>query len=410
MKYSKRFGFTLLEILLVIAAIGILAAIVIVAINPQRQLAQVRDTERRSDINTLHQALEQYLIEEGEYPSGITNQYQDICREGEAAEADDCVDLSALVPTYIAGIPEDGDDRVYRVAINPANDRISILASPELEGDIAINRLFISATGGTETVIEQDGKFYRVHSFTEVGESSLEILYPGLVEYLVVAGGGGGGARLYGSGGGGGGGLFTGEINIDTNQYEVIVGSGGLGGQPTSSSINILPGDNGGDSSIFGIVAVGGGGGGGAVDVGNVGRDGGSGGGSGVNSQGLQGSRGLGIVGQGNDGGNSFGAGTTRAGGGGGGAGGPGQDAQSSTGGSGGAGIESSITGDVMVYATGGRGGDRFHPVIAQDGTNSLGEGGEGAGTDSQTSGGSGGSGIVIVRYEISESEYQDSL
>jgi prepilin-type N-terminal cleavage/methylation domain-containing protein len=46
-------GFTLLEILLVITAIGILASTLLVAINPNRQTNQARNLVRNVDINNI---------------------------------------------------------------------------------------------------------------------------------------------------------------------------------------------------------------------------------------------------------------------------------------------------------------------------------------------------------------------
>ena len=146
---GTRKGFTLLEILLVIAAIGILAAIVLVAINPNRQISQARNAQRRSDVNTIYKALEQYLIDNQSYEvggTGITDAPKEVCKTGTEVSGStttsctDKVDLRVLVPNYIAAIPADPGVINYRVNRNSANNRISVTApSAELSQTIAIN-------------------------------------------------------------------------------------------------------------------------------------------------------------------------------------------------------------------------------------------------------------------------------
>ena len=99
-------GFTLLEVLLVIAIIGILAAIVIVALNPNKQLADTRNAQRKTDVNTLLNAVYQYDIDNSRMPPDISTSVKEVCRDAGACSG--FVDLySTLVPKYVVNIPVD---------------------------------------------------------------------------------------------------------------------------------------------------------------------------------------------------------------------------------------------------------------------------------------------------------------
>lgn len=56
-------GFTLIEILLSIGLLAALATIVLIAVNPARQFAQLRNTQRASDLNALLNSIGQRSVE-----------------------------------------------------------------------------------------------------------------------------------------------------------------------------------------------------------------------------------------------------------------------------------------------------------------------------------------------------------
>ena len=64
----KRAGFTLVELLIVIALIGVLVLVVLAAINPIEQANKARDTRFRSDGAQLLAAIDRYFASQSEFP------------------------------------------------------------------------------------------------------------------------------------------------------------------------------------------------------------------------------------------------------------------------------------------------------------------------------------------------------
>lgn len=134
---GSRPGFTLIELLLVIGIIAILASIVIVAINPTKQLGDARNAQRRSDVNTILNAVYQYAIDNnGDLPgcleTAVTGSGYDVCVVDPGTCGAGYCDLTILTGSYLVSIPTDpaytsGDDSFYDVS-KDVNGRITISA------------------------------------------------------------------------------------------------------------------------------------------------------------------------------------------------------------------------------------------------------------------------------------------
>lgn len=128
----KLKGFTLIELLIVIAIVAILSAVVLIAVNPARQMQDARNVERMAEVNAILSAISQYQVDNEALPACVTTDA--ICIGTDAGTP--CCDLTSdLVDGgYIAEIPIgpgaacNATDTCYKV-MKTATDRITVSAA-----------------------------------------------------------------------------------------------------------------------------------------------------------------------------------------------------------------------------------------------------------------------------------------
>lgn len=137
-------GFTLIEVLVVIALIGFLAAITIIAINPAQNFRDARNTQRRSDVTQILNAITQYTTQQGNTLAGLGTIPTCPTLEDIGTGVGNLNLATGLVPNYIVAIPTDpnggtASDTLYDIC-QTAGGRVTVSAPGAESVTISVSR------------------------------------------------------------------------------------------------------------------------------------------------------------------------------------------------------------------------------------------------------------------------------
>lgn len=145
----KSGGFTMIELLIVISILGILAVMVLAAINPLEQINRGRDTAKRGDAEQMLGAFERYNAFNGYFPWQAD--------ETDATAANIALDMQMVNETWVS------NTSVTTTTACQILERLSTAVTPNCIGTDELKMSYIDRVnedGGTTAVTAQPRALY----------------------------------------------------------------------------------------------------------------------------------------------------------------------------------------------------------------------------------------------------------
>ncbi len=121
-----KMGFTLVEIMIVVAIIALLSAVAIP--NLLRARASANETTAQASLRTIHTSAESYKSVNNDYPTNLAA-------------------LSAAIPPYIDSILGTGSKQGYDFVLTGSSDVFTATAQPETYGRTGERSFFVDENG-----------------------------------------------------------------------------------------------------------------------------------------------------------------------------------------------------------------------------------------------------------------------